>query len=147
MSSPPAPAGEVRIARTADLAAPLAVRMAVFVGEQGVSEAEEIDGKDECCLHWLAIDAVGPVATLRVQREGEVAKIGRVAVLPRARGQGIGLALMEAAMEALRAEGVAGVTLGAQLSAMGFYERLGFAAHGPVYEDAGIPHRDMSRLL
>ena len=24
-----------------------------------------------------------------------------------------------------------------------FYERLGFVAEGPVYDDAGIPHRDM----
>jgi predicted GNAT family N-acyltransferase len=33
--------------------------------------------------------------------------------------------------------------LGAQVHALGFYERLGFAAVGPVYRDAGIEHRDM----
>jgi ElaA protein len=63
------------------------------------------------------------------------------------RGTGVGAALMGAAMEAMRAAGAETATLGAQLTAMGFYERLGFAAHGPVYDDAGIPHREMSRAL
>jgi predicted GNAT family N-acyltransferase len=38
---------------------------------------------------------------------------------------------------------VSRVKLGAQIHALGFYERLGFAAVGPVYMDAGIEHRDM----
>mgnify|MGYP002653135186 CR=1 FL=1 len=35
----------------------------------------------------------------------------------------------------------------AQTHALGFYERLGFVAFGPVYDDAGIPHRDMQLAL
>ncbi|MEO0503034.1 MAG: GNAT family N-acetyltransferase, partial [Pseudomonadota bacterium] len=37
--------------------------------------------------------------------------------------------------------------LGAQTHALSFYEKLGFEAFGPVYDDAGIPHRDMERAL
>lgn len=136
-----------RIARVTDLAAPLAIRMAVFVDEQGVSEAEEIDGEDDACLHWLASDAQGPVATLRVRQLGNTAKVQRVAVLARARGTGMGAALMRQVLAELAGMGVAHVALGAQVAAIGFYERLGFAAHGPVYDDAGIAHRDMSRDL
>jgi predicted GNAT family N-acyltransferase len=36
---------------------------------------------------------------------------------------------------------------GAQLHALGFYEKLGFSAYGPVYLDAGIEHRDMILAL
>jgi len=39
------------------------------------------------------------------------------------------------------------VKLGAQVHALGFYERLGFTAVGPVYQDAGIAHRDMVLAL
>jgi ElaA protein len=137
----------LRIEAVSDLAAPLAIRRAVFVEEQGVSEAEEVDGRDGACLHWLASDARGPVATLRVLPLGEAAKIQRVAVLPRARGTGAGAALMRQVLAELGARGHARAILGSQVDALGFYERLGFEAHGPVYDDAGIPHRDMTRSL
>ena len=51
------------------------------------------------------------------------------------------------ALRELRARGVREVALGSQTHAIGFYERLGFRAHGPEYDDAGIPHRDMTRPL
>jgi predicted GNAT family N-acyltransferase len=41
------------------------------------------------------------------------------------------------------AKGVSQVKLGAQTHALGFYESLGFTAVGPIYDDAGIDHRDM----
>ncbi|MEM7490682.1 MAG: GNAT family N-acetyltransferase [Pseudomonadota bacterium] len=137
----------MKIERVDDLGHPLAIRRAVFIEEQGVSEADEVDGRDPDCLHWLATDAEGPVATLRVALKGDTGKIQRVAVLPRARGTGLGAALMRRAMDELRAQGIVRAVLGAQLDAMGFYERLGFVAHGPVYDDAGMPHRDMTRDL
>jgi ElaA protein len=37
--------------------------------------------------------------------------------------------------------------LGAQIQALGFYEALGFTAFGPIYDDAGIDHRDMELHL
>ncbi|CTQ32646.1 GNAT family N-acetyltransferase [Jannaschia rubra] len=137
----------MRIAQVTDLTAPFAIRTEVFVGEQGVTPAEEIDGMDDACLHWLATDEEGPVATLRVRVMGDTAKIQRVAVLPRARGTGVGAALMRHVMDELRASGLRRATLGAQTHAMGFYARLGFVARGPTYDDAGIPHRDMDRDL
>ncbi|MGX1638627.1 GNAT family N-acetyltransferase, partial [Streptomyces albidoflavus] len=39
------------------------------------------------------------------------------------------------------------VDLHAQTHALGFYERLGYQAYGPEFEDAGIPHRAMRREL
>lgn len=125
----------------------IAIRVAVFVHEQGVSIADEVDGEDGACLHWLAEDVDGPAATLRVRLTGRAAKVQRVAVVARARGTGVGSALMRHVMTELATMGVTHVSLGSQVAAIGFYERLGFVAHGPVYDDAGIAHRDMSRDL
>jgi len=33
------------------------------------------------------------------------------------------------------------------VSALGFYEKLGFNAQGEIYEEAGILHRNMILLL
>jgi ElaA protein len=137
----------VTVERVTDLETPLAIRAEVFIAEQGVSLADEIDGRDPDCLHWLARVDGRAVGTLRVGTMGPVANIQRVAVLRDARGAGVGAALMRAVLDELRAMGVETATLGAQTDAMAFYERLGFAAHGPVYDDAGIPHRDMSLRL
>jgi ElaA protein len=63
------------------------------------------------------------------------------------RGRGIGAALIRAAVEEIRARGMARAKLGSQVHAIPFYEGLGFVAEGPVYDDAGIPHRDMTLAL
>jgi ElaA protein len=68
-------------------------------------------------------------------------------VVRSARGTGLGKALIAAGCDRLQALGCTRVELGAQLQAMPFYAGLGFAAFGPVYDDAGIPHRWMARAL
>lgn len=134
----------IRVAVTDDIATCRTLRRRVFIEEQGVSEADEMDGKDDQAIHLLAtVDGV-PMGSARLLVAGEVGKIGRVCVLPEARGTGLGAAVMEAAIAELRRQsGVTKAKLGAQTHALGFYERLGFVAEGPVYDDAGIPHRDM----
>lgn len=136
------------IGATGDLAACHAIRRAVFIGEQGIAEAEEWDGRDGGAAHLLARLDGRPVGTARILVEGATGRIGRVCVLKEARGRGIGAALIEAAIELLRARpGVTRAALGAQCRVLGFYEGLGFRAVGPVYDDAGVPHREMQRPL
>lgn len=133
---------------TDDIAACRALRRAVFIDEQGIAEADEWDDLDAGAIHLLALQDGRPIGTARLLTEGETGKIGRVCVLASARGTGAGVALIEAALDALRTRpGLTRAKLGAQCHALGFYERLGFAAFGPIYDDAGIPHRDMSRPL
>lgn len=136
------------IQETTDLAACHALRRAVFVEEQSVPEADEMDDLDGEAIHLLATDeADRPVATARLLIRDGVGKIGRVCVLADRRGTGLGAQLMQAAVDALVARGVREAHLGSQTHAMGFYEKLGFVAEGPVYDDAGIPHRDMVRVI
>lgn len=133
----------MKISVTRDFPACAAIRRRVFIEEQNVPEELELDELDATAIHLLATRNGQPVGTARLLIEGETAKIGRVAVLPEARGTGAGAALMRAALDELRARGVRAAKLGAQTHAIGFYEKLGFTAFGPEYDDAGIPHRDM----
>ncbi|MBD3665484.1 GNAT family N-acetyltransferase [Sulfitobacter aestuariivivens] len=136
----------VSIDLTDDLKTCFELRRVVFIEEQGVPVEEEIDALDVESLHLLARDGDTPVGTARVYIADDIAKIGRVCVLKSHRGAGLGAALIMAALE-VSAGKARTAKLGAQLHALGFYETLGFAATGPVYDDAGIDHRDMVRPL
>lgn len=134
----------LEIGETRDIATCQALRRVVFIEEQGVSPQDEMDGRDGAARHLLARLDGAPIGTARLLTEGPVGKIGRVCVRAEARGKGVGVALIRAAVELFRGvPGVQKVKLGAQTHAMGFYAALGFEAVGEVYQDAGIPHRDM----
>lgn len=132
-----------------DMAAISDVRTPVFIEEQHVSEEEEWDGLDDQSVHVLAYvtDANGdevPVGTARLLLDG---KIGRMAVLKEYRGRNIGGKLLTMLMDEARARGHKEVTLAAQIHAIPFYERFGFATHGEEFMDANIPHRWMTASL
>lgn len=138
----------MRIETTEDIDTCRALRRAVFIDEQGIREEDEWDDLDAQAIHLLAFQDGAPVGTARILTQGEVGKIGRVCVLPAARGTGLGRKLIRAGIDVLRARpGLTIVKLGAQTHAIGFYEGLGFVVDGPIYDDAGIPHRDMIREL
>jgi predicted GNAT family N-acyltransferase len=138
----------VTIKVTRDIATCQSLRRVVFIEEQGVSETDEVDGLDGAAIHLLALAGETPVGTARLLLKGPVGKIGRVCVLPGARGTGLGAALIRVALEVLRdQQGVTEAYLGAQSHATGFYEKLGFAVEGEEFLDAGIPHRHMRRAL
>ena len=164
----------IRVAVTpADMDTVHAIRREVFVDEQSVPEEEEWDDLDATSVHLLATgpgqdgsgdsgtdgdggaDGVplgtgrlihGPQALAITGREG-VVLLGRLAVLKRARGTGLGVALVRAIEDEGRALGATELELHAQIQALGFYERLGYVAEGPEYLDGGIPHRTMTRSL
>lgn len=133
----------LRIEPTRDIATCRSLRRVVFIEEQGVPEADEVDDKDDDAIHLLATQDATPVGSARLLIAGDTGKIGRVCVLKSQRGTGLGAALIRAAVAELRARGLTTAKLGAQTHAIGFYERLGFTATGPEYMDSGIPHRDM----
>jgi predicted GNAT family N-acyltransferase len=151
---------DVRLAReAAQIATAFAIRTEVFVGEQGVPPDLELDDRDDTADHFLAYDDAGrPVGAGRLVIEpagfvgapdstAPVGHLGRLAVLSTARGSGLGLALVAAIERRAAERGLAVVALSAQTHAIGFYERLGYAAHGPEFDDAGLPHRWMTRVL
>ena len=67
--------------------------------------------------------------------------------VPAWRGQGVGAALLDALVALAGEVGHRRVALNAQTHAMPFYARCGFAPCGAEYEEAGIAHHAMVRIL
>ena len=126
-----------------------ALRTAVFVEEQRIPAEMEWDAADAECVHAVAYNRLGlPLATGRLlQHVPGVAKIGRMAVAQAVRSSGVGREVLEALMKAARARGDHEVLLHAQTSAAPFYARAGFTPRGAEFEEAGIPHVEMTRAL
>ncbi|MFC6757870.1 MULTISPECIES: GNAT family N-acetyltransferase [Haloarcula] len=124
------------------------VRRRVFIEEQGVEEAVEMDGRDDAATHVVFTDDADPVATARVRfPDPSTAKIERVAVCPEYRDEGLGRQVMNVAESAARDAGATSATLHAQVSVRGFYGKLGYESVGEQFEEAGIPHVEMRRRL
>jgi predicted GNAT family N-acyltransferase len=130
----------------------LAIRLRVFVEEQGVPVEIEVDAHDRTdpdAVHALAIDSKGrPVGAGRYYvAEPGVAQIGRMAVLGEARGRGVGVAVLKCLVAEARRRGFERVHLHAQVSARDFYVKSGFHDDGEPLWDAGILHQPMSLSL
>ncbi|MCS6997310.1 MAG: GNAT family N-acetyltransferase [Casimicrobiaceae bacterium] len=135
----------MRTATWADDQATLkAIRFEVFVEEQGVPAELEVDENDPRSIHAIAwLDGLA-VGCGRLLPDGH---IGRMAVRKPWRGRGVGAAILKHLMERARQRGDREVVLSAQTHALGFYERFGFTAEGPEFDECGIPHREMRAHL
>ncbi len=136
-----------RRASPGDMAAVMALREKVFVHEQGVPADLEHDDLDATALHLLAEDGGRIVGCCRLVPSGDAMRLGRMAVAADARGTSIGALLLAFAEAVAREEGAAEMTLHAQVSARGFYDRAGYAPEGDEFLDAGIVHVAMRRAL
>lgn len=119
------------------------LREQVFIVEQHVPPALEWDEYDATAQHLLAIHQGQEVGCARIVGQ----QIGRMAVLTRWRHQGVGKALLDAAIQAIRQQGFSHAKLSAQVHAIGFYQRAGFVVTSSEYQDAGIAHVDMQLLF
>jgi predicted GNAT family N-acyltransferase len=120
------------------------IRFEVFVREQRVPAEIELDDMDAQCLHALAFHEGKAVGTGRLLPDGH---IGRMAVLKPYRNKGVGAAMLARLIEAARARGDREVALSAQVHAVPFYRAHGFVEEGAEYEEAGIAHQAMRRVL
>ena len=110
-------------------------------------------GREEQCEHFVAVvdhptgDRVVGTATLFIdpdQSEPRSGKVQQVCVDKQLQGEGIGQRLMIAIEARSFGElGLSSLYCHAQLSAMPFYEKLGWNAEGEEFEEAGIRHRKM----
>lgn len=132
-------------ARASDRETIRPLRRAVFVEELGLPAECETDALDAGALQLIARDdadrAIG-VARLTADH-----RVSRVAVLPAARGQGVGTALLRQLVDRARGFGWPEVQLDAQVDAVAFYTREGFAAEGELFEHAGLLHQTMRKAL
>lgn len=120
------------------------VRTEVFIVEQAIPAELEWDEDDAVSIHCVAFADDRPVACGRLLPDG---RIGRMAVLKPWRGRGLGGAILERLVEAARARGDAFARLSAQCHAEGFYRAHDFVPDGLVFDESGIPHLPMKRVL
>ena len=126
----------------------LRLRTDVFVVEQN-SAYSELDGRDledRARHYWLG----GPggreqvLGCLRLLKEpGGEYHIGRLCTAPSARGRGLGVRLLEAALGEV---GDGTCVLDSQEHLAELYRRYGFVPTGPAYDWDGVAHLPMRRV-
>ena len=124
------------------------IRRAVFIEEQKVPEELELDEFDPLAINALAYRGKQCVGTARLIDLGNgQSQVGRMAVLAHFRGKGIGRQILARLVLMAKEKGFSSVALHSQVSAIPFYEKQGFIAQGPIYDEAGIAHRNMMLIL
>jgi predicted GNAT family N-acyltransferase len=128
------------------------VRMVVFVEEQKVPVEEELDAYDITATHFFVRHLPSPlpaiIGTARLLDKGAgTGKVGRVAICIEHRGQGAGALLMRAVEQIARQRGFQELILEAQVTALGFYAKLGYVAEGELFYDCAILHQLMRKRL
>jgi ElaA protein len=119
------------------------LRIDVFVVEQECPYPE-LDGRDTepGTRHIWLEGTLGPVAYLRLLVEPDGAgRIGRVATLPGARGNGLAGVLLEH----VHATTPGRLVLDAQTYLAAWYASLGYLPSGEEFEEDGIAHIPMTR--
>ncbi|WP_078146277.1 GNAT family N-acetyltransferase [Exiguobacterium sp. HVEsp1] len=122
------------------------VREIVFVQEQGIDASLEYDDLDDMCTHVVGLLDSEPVTTARLRPvDSTVGKVERVATIQSARGHGYGKDIMIEVERVAKRQGLVELRLGAQLTALPFYEKLGYEEFGDEFLDANLPHRMMRK--
>lgn len=132
------------------------VRTKVFMDEQGFKNEFEDKDTHPSMIHVTAYEGEDVLGCARIFPSAlepglETAEgrwvFGRLAVLPRARKQGLGSALLEESERAAQDGGAKEIHLHAQCNAQAFYEKSGYSAYGPVEMDEHVPHQWMMKRL
>ena len=119
----------------------------MFSGEQGVSIAADRDGRDRESTHLVAIDGERVIGTCRLLFRTNVARLGRLAVDPARRGEGIAAALLALADRVALEQGADAISLHAQTYALRLYLDAGYEERGPAFVEEGIEHVAMGKRL
>jgi predicted GNAT family N-acyltransferase len=75
------------------------------------------------------------------------AKVRQMAVRPSLQGKGFGRLLLEGAEQVMAQRGFRDLFLHSRMTAIGFYERLGYIENGPEFMEVGTPHVKMCKRV
>ncbi|WP_296607373.1 GNAT family N-acetyltransferase [Nocardioides sp.] len=117
------------------------LRQDVFVVEQECPYPD-LDGRDvePGTRHVLLSEDDLLVGYARVLDDGDVWRIGRVLLVPEARGRGLADVIMQTALSVAAGRDV---VLDAQSPLTGWYATFGFEVSGPEFLEDDIPHTPM----
>ena len=103
------------------------------------------DGRDREAVHLVAIDEERVIGTCRLLFRGREARLGRLAVEPAARGQGVAAAILGEADRVSAATGADRISLHAQTYALDLYLDGGYRERGRRFMEEGIEHVAMEK--
>ena len=124
------------------------LRHTVFVDEQGISAEIELDELDQDALHAIVTSSGTVIGTGRlITISKTTGSIGRMAVDPSFRRQGIGSIILDFLEHKARKQNLQEIVLHAQEYVKEFYLCLGYHQEGHPFDEVGIPHCTMKKSL
>lgn len=134
--APKQPAVSVKIARSfEDLVRAVAIRGAVYIGEQECPYDEEFDGNDFSATHLIGYVGDEPAGCMRIRYFADFAKVERLVVRKEFRGNsGLARELVNASVAHCRAKGYERVYVYAQKRLVKFWSKCGFAVPADARE-------------
>jgi GNAT superfamily N-acetyltransferase len=110
-------------------------------------EADELD-KEENDILIGAFDEEKMLGCCLLTRiDKHCVRLRQMAVQNNLQGKGIGRAMMNFAENVARDAGYKKIMMHARLSAVGFYEKLGYKTKGDEFSEVSIPHYIMEKRL
>jgi predicted GNAT family N-acyltransferase len=117
----------VRVVRSMEeMARVIAIRSAVYMGEQHCPFEEEFDGNDFSATHLICHRGHEPVGCLRIRYFADFAKLERLAVRNESRSNGLASQIVDAAIELCRKKGYHVLYAHSQKRLLGFWAQRGF---------------------
>lgn len=117
----------VEVVRSMDeMSRVIAIRGAVYMGEQRCPFEEEFDGNDFSATHLICHKDAEPVGCLRIRYFADFAKLERLAVRNESRNIGLACRIVDAAIELCRKKGYRVLYAHSQKRFVGFWEQRGF---------------------
>ena len=128
----------------------LRIRKIVFVKGQNVPEEDEVDQYEKESSHFLADWNDIHAGAARWRIKDDIVKLERFAVLEEYRQKGIATELVKAVLEDIKShtdKPNLQLLLHSQIPAIPLYKKFGFKEEGEIFDECGILHRKMSRML
>lgn len=126
----------------------VALREEVLRKPLGLTFTDEELGREQSDYHLVCQYEGQVVGCLILVPKGPAeVKVRQVAVAPHVHGKGVGRVLATFAEDFARERGFKLMTLHARLTAVSFYEKLGYERIGEAFEEVTIPHWRMQKQL
>jgi predicted GNAT family N-acyltransferase len=109
-----------------EMARVIAIRGAVYLGEQHCPFEEEFDGNDFSATHLVCHKGREPVGCMRIRYFADFAKFERLAVRDESRNAGLASQIVDAAIELCRKKGYRVMYAHSQKRLVDFWEQRGF---------------------
>jgi predicted GNAT family N-acyltransferase len=121
----------IEVVRSMDeMARVIAIRGAIYMGEQHCPFEEEFDGNDFSATHLICHKDGEPVGCMRIRYFADFAKLERLAVRSEGRGSGLAGVLLDAAIELCRKKGYRVLYAHSQKRFLKVWEQRGFRRMG-----------------